>query len=157
MPYRCFAVLTKTFGPIMTLRLSQVSNIVVTSLEIAREVFQKNDLIFSSRSVPDAIRALSIHEKSLVRLPGNQRWRNLHKICTTGLFTSRSLNSTKSLQSQKVRELIAYVSECCASQMAVDIRYVSSTTILNLLSNTLFSTDFATLSSESKLEFVILT
>ncbi|KAJ0971148.1 hypothetical protein J5N97_019107 [Dioscorea zingiberensis] len=153
MPHICFSRLAKTYGPVMTLRLGQVITIVVSSPDMARDVFQKNDVAFSGRPVPDAIRALGHNECSMGWLPANQKWRNLRKIYMTELFTSQRLNANEGLRRQKVQELVAFVSKCCATGKAVGINQVGFTTTLNLLSNTILSTDLVSLESESSHEF----
>ncbi|KAM0935064.1 putative geraniol 8-hydroxylase [Dioscorea sansibarensis] len=131
MPHICFANLAKIHGPIMTLQLGQMTTIVISSPDTASELINKNGIAISSRSVPDA-------------------WKNLRRICATELFTSRRLDANESLRSEKVRELIAYVSKCCDSQKVVDVGRVVFTTTLNLISNTIFSADFVKLNLDSK-------
>ncbi|KAJ0971143.1 hypothetical protein J5N97_019102 [Dioscorea zingiberensis] len=150
MPHKCFANLAKIHGPIMTLQLGQMTTIVISSPDAASELIHKNDIAISSRSVPDAVQALRHHELSVVWLPANPQWKDLRRICSTELFTSRRLDANEGLRAHKVRELIAYVSECCDSQRVVDIGRVVFTTTLNLLSNTIFSVDFVKLDSDSE-------
>ncbi|KAJ8447375.1 hypothetical protein Cgig2_013152 [Carnegiea gigantea] len=57
-PRRSVANLSKTYGPLMSLRLGSITTIVISSPDVAKEVFFKHDLAFASRHVPDAIRIL---------------------------------------------------------------------------------------------------
>ncbi|KAM0935063.1 putative geraniol 8-hydroxylase [Dioscorea sansibarensis] len=153
MPHIGFTRLANTYGPVMSLRLGQVITIVVSSPDMARNVFQTNDVAFSSRPVVDAIRALGHNECSMGWLPANQKWKNLRRICMTELFSSQRLNANEGLRRRKVNELIAFVSKSCVEGRAVGIAQVGSTTTLNLLSNTILSTDLVSLESESSHEF----
>ncbi|KAM0935065.1 putative geraniol 8-hydroxylase [Dioscorea sansibarensis] len=156
MPHRCLARLAEKYGPIMTLRLGQTTTLVISSPDMAREVLQKNDLAFSGRAIPDAIRALRYGDLSVAWIPANPEWRNLRMIYNTELFSSKRLDSTKGLREQKVRELISYVSECCVSRKALNIGQLVSVTILNMISSTIFSVDLADLRSESSPEVIEL-
>ena len=60
-PHRSLARLAKTYGPVMALKLGQVTTIVISSPDVAREVLMKKDQAFCGRSVPDAACALDHH------------------------------------------------------------------------------------------------
>ncbi|KAM0935068.1 putative geraniol 8-hydroxylase [Dioscorea sansibarensis] len=156
LPHRCLARLAEKYGSIMTLRLGQTTTVVISSPDMAREVLQKNDLAFSGRAIPDAVRALRHGDLSVAWIPANPEWRNLRMIYNTELFSSKRLDSSKGLREQKVRELISYVSECCVSRKAVNIGQLVSVTVLNMISSTIFSVDLADLRSESSLEVIEL-
>lgn len=75
-PHSSFAGLSKTYGPIMSLKLGSLNTVVVTSPEGAREVLRTYDQILSSRSPPNSIRSIGRHEVSVVWLPpSSPRWR----------------------------------------------------------------------------------
>ena len=60
-PDRSLARLAKAYDPIMSLKLGQVTTIVLSSPDLAREVLMKKDQAFCGRSVPDVARALDHH------------------------------------------------------------------------------------------------
>ncbi|XP_048500488.1 cytochrome P450 76AD1-like [Beta vulgaris subsp. vulgaris] len=150
-PHRSAAELSKTYGPIMSLKLGSVTTIVISSPEIAQEMFLKHDLAFSGRMLPHALTATNHHEYSVAFLPICPRWRNLRKIATVQLFTSRQLDASQALRQKKVNELVEFVQQCCETGVSVDIGKAAFTTTLNLLANTFFSMDVAShVSSESQ-------
>ena len=51
-PHKSLAKLAKKHGPLMSLQLGQITTVVITSAGMAKEVLQKQDLAFSSRSIP---------------------------------------------------------------------------------------------------------
>ncbi|KAJ0837312.1 putative geraniol 8-hydroxylase [Helianthus annuus] len=55
-PHHSLAALSKTYGPLMSLKLGTTTMIVLSSSEIAQEFFSKHDISFSSRSVPSVAR-----------------------------------------------------------------------------------------------------
>lgn len=152
-PHHSLAELTKTYGPVMTLKLGTITTIVVSSSDTAKQVLQQHDHTFSNRTIPDTVRATDHHKSSIVFLPASTRWRNFRKICSTEMFTVHRLDAGQSLRRRKVQELMDHVLESCKSGQAVDIGQASFTTTLNLISNTFFSIDLAHYHSTSSQEF----
>lgn len=152
-PHRAVSELSKTYGPIMSLKLGSITTIVISSPEIAQEMFLKHDLDFSGRGVIDAIRAINHDQFSLVFLPICPRWRNLRKIASIQLFTNHRLDASQDLRKKKVNELVEYVRQCSESGIPVNIGKAAFTTALNLLSNTFSSIDLASHASSNSQEF----
>ncbi|XP_059634042.1 cytochrome P450 76T24-like [Cornus florida] len=152
-PHESLATLSKTYGPIMSLKLGSITTIVVSSPKIAKEVLQKHDLNISSRIIPDSVKVLDHSIVSIVWLPASNQWRKLRKICKEYLFSAQVLDSSQGLRRKKVRELVDYVHESCTSGQAVDIGRAAFTTSLNLLANTFFSIDLAHYQANSSQEF----
>ncbi|KAF5197590.1 Cytochrome p450 76ad1 [Thalictrum thalictroides] len=155
-PHKSLAELAKIYGPLMTLKLGSVTAIVVSSPTMAKEVLQKNDLAFSGRTIPDAIRALGHHNRSMAWLPVSSKWRSIRKVSSTHLFAAQRLESNQFLRKQKIEELVAYVGEKCKNNCAVAIGQVAFSTVLNLISNTVFSIDLTHLDSNYAQEFKAL-
>lgn len=137
----------------MSLQLGQITTVVVTSAGMAKEVLQKQDLAFSSRSIPDAIHAHNQFQFSVVWLPVASRWRSLRKILNSNIFSGNRLDANQHLRARKVLELVAYCRKNCQSGEAVDVGRAAFRTSLNLLSNTLFSKDLTDPYSDSAKEF----
>ncbi|XP_057977359.1 geraniol 8-hydroxylase-like [Malania oleifera] len=152
-PHRSLADLARRHGPIMTLQLGRITTIVVSSAAMAEQVLHKQDLTFSSRTIPDAVHALRHHQLSVVWLPVSPRWRNLRKICNTHIFTPQRLDATHSLRRQKVAELLAEICERCGNGEGVEIGLAAFKTALNFISNTIFSVDLAGSNSDTVQEF----
>lgn len=142
-PHRSVAELSRIHGPIMSLKLGSINTIVISSPEIAKQMFLEHDLVFSSRIVQDAVRATNHYKYSMIWLPVCPKWRELRKISALQLFTSQRLNDSQVLRQKKVKELIDYVEQCREIGLPVEIGKAAFTTTLNLLSNTFFSMDFA--------------
>ncbi|KAG9441588.1 hypothetical protein H6P81_017442 [Aristolochia fimbriata] len=140
-PHRTLAGLAVTYGPLMSLRLGQVTAVVVSSATAAKEVLQKHDQSFAGRAVVDAIRCQGHEHASVVWLPPDQRWRRLRSLCNTFIFSSQRLDASQGVRRRKVAELLAHVDGCAALGKGVDVGKVAFTTFLNLISNTIFSVD----------------
>ncbi|KAM4085818.1 hypothetical protein ACJW30_10G055600 [Castanea mollissima] len=140
-----------TNGPLMSLKLGQITTVVISSATMAKEVLQTHDQLLSNRSIPDAIRAHK--QQGLPWIPLASRWRNIRKICNSQLFAHKILNANQNIQRKKVQELLADVHKSCLTNDADDIGRAALKTTLNLLSNTICSVDLADLNSDMAREF----
>uniref|UniRef100_A0ACD5VC25 Uncharacterized protein n=1 Tax=Avena sativa TaxID=4498 RepID=A0ACD5VC25_AVESA len=142
-PHRSLARLARTHGPLMSLRLGAVTTVIVSSPDVARELLQKHDAVFATRSVNDAV---GDHARNSVPwLPHAPRWRSLRKMMATELFSPHRLDVLQGLRTAKVRELAAHVARLASDGAEIDVGRVAFTTILNLLSGTIFSRDLTSL------------
>ncbi|XP_028762784.1 geraniol 8-hydroxylase isoform X3 [Neltuma alba] len=140
-PHKCLAELAKTYGPIMSLQLGQITTVVVSSADMAKGILLTHDQFLSNRTVPDAMRAVNHHEYSLPFLPVSPRWRSLRKLCNSQLFGSKILDASQDLRRHKVQQLLQEVEQSSVTGEAVDIGKAAFKTTINLLSNTIFSVD----------------
>ncbi|XP_017253097.2 geraniol 8-hydroxylase-like [Daucus carota subsp. sativus] len=149
-PHKSLNALAQVYGPIMRLKLGRVTTIVISSSSAAQEVLQKQDLAFSNRPVPDALRGCDHDKYSVVFLSVGSQWRSLRKITSSSILTANKLDASKHIRSRKVHELIGYCKKCSQSREAVDIGRATFLTSLNLLSNTIFSKDMIDLYQDSE-------
>ncbi|XP_071694749.1 7-ethoxycoumarin O-deethylase-like [Rutidosis leptorrhynchoides] len=152
-PHQSLAKLAKIHGPIMFLKLGQITTLVISSSTAAKEVLKNQDLTFSSRHIPNALTAHNHSQHSVVWLPVANKWRALRKILNSNIFSGNSLDANQHLRSQKVKELIAYCRKASQSGDSVDIGRAAFRTSMNLLSNTMFSKDLADPYEDSGKEF----
>ncbi|KAJ7957417.1 putative Cytochrome P450 [Quillaja saponaria] len=138
----------------MSLKLGQITTVVISSAAIAKEVLQTQDLAFSNRTIPDSTKA---HNHDQLGIPwlsiSSSRWRNLRKFCNSNLFTAKKLDANFHLRRRKVQDLIDEVEASCEAGVEVDIGQVAFRTTLNFLSNTVFSVDLADPNSKFTKDF----
>ncbi|KAK4428917.1 cytochrome [Sesamum alatum] len=154
-PHQSLTKLSKIYGPLMHLRLGSIDTIVVSSPEMAKEILQTHDQAFPLRLTTAATRALDHHATSVAFLPIGSQWRNLRKICKDHMFSAQRLYANEGLRQEKLHKLLQYVQECCVNGRAMDIGQAAVVTSLNLMSNTVFSVDFADYNTCQELEDII--
>ncbi|XP_061340580.1 geraniol 8-hydroxylase-like [Gastrolobium bilobum] len=140
-PHQSLAKLAHIYGPIMCLKLGQVTTIVVSSAEMAKEVLQTHDQFLSNRDVPHAVEVFNHEKYSMTFLPISPLWRDLRKICNTQLFSNKTLDASQDLRRKKLQELLHDIEQSSLIGEAVDIGRAAFNTVINLLSNTIFSVD----------------
>ncbi|XP_057451216.1 geraniol 8-hydroxylase-like [Lotus japonicus] len=143
-PHQSLADLAKVHGPIMTLKLGQVTTIVVSSPDLAKEVLLTHDHSLSEyRATPEAVKAHDHHKYGMAFMPVSSRWRELRKICNSELFSPKSLDTSQDLRREKLQELLHDIHRCSLKGEAVGIGKVAFKSVINMLSNTIFSLDLA--------------
>ncbi|KAL2477932.1 Cytochrome [Forsythia ovata] len=152
-PHLSLAKLSKTYGPLMYLKIGYHEMVVVSSPEMAKDILQKYDQVFSSRSVPSAAMDYEHQKHSIVWLPVENQWRKLRRICKEQMFTLPRLDASWDLRREKLQKLFEYVSQCCVNGLAVNIGDAAFITSLNLMSATLFSVELSEFNSDSSQEF----
>ncbi|KAG2309666.1 hypothetical protein Bca52824_029414 [Brassica carinata] len=153
-PHRSFAHLSKTYGPVMSLKLGYLNTVVIASPNAAREVLRTHDQILSGRYLNEAVRSIDHHSFSFAWLhPSSPLWRLLRKISVTQLFSPQRVEATQALRMKKVQELINFVSESSDREEAVDISRASFVTVVNIISNILFSVDLGNYDSSRSSDF----
>ncbi|KAK9666568.1 hypothetical protein RND81_14G194500 [Saponaria officinalis] len=152
-PHRSCANLAKIHGPLISLKLGTVTTIVVSSKDVAKEMFLKNDQALSNRPIPDSVRASNHDKLSMTWLPVSAKWRNLRKIAAVQLLSPQRLDASQSQRLSKIDQLLNYVKQCSKKGQSIGISSAAFTTSLNLLSNSVFSKEFANYDSSASQEF----
>jgi len=148
-PQYSLAKFSKIYGPIMHLKLGQISTIVISSPNIAQEVFQTHDLSISDRTIPQAVAVLGHEHFSLPFMPMSNLWRDLRKICKNNLFSNKTLDASRELRCKKLQQLLCDIDRSSLVGEAVDVEKAAFKTLLNVLSNTFFSMDFVNSAGET--------
>ncbi|CAM8882332.1 unnamed protein product [Rhodiola kirilowii] len=140
-PHKSLSKLAETYGPIMTLKLGQVTTIIISNASVAKQVLQKQDQAFANRSIPDSILACDHNKLSVAWIPLSPKWRELRRICYSHIFSSQKMEAFELTRHHKVHELIAQLGRSAASGEAVLFGDKIFKTLLNLLSSIFVSCD----------------
>ncbi|OVA07893.1 Cytochrome P450 [Macleaya cordata] len=127
--------LSKTYGPLFSLKMGQKPAIVVSSPDITREILKHQDATFSSRTITEAVRTVTYDATSLVFVPYGARWRLLRKILTTELFSTRALELFQPARRHQVRGLLTSLYKASKTKTPVNLADSTFVVSLNLISN----------------------
>ncbi|XP_027096180.2 tabersonine 16-hydroxylase 1-like [Coffea arabica] len=109
--YHLLRDLAKEYGPLMHLKLGETSNIIVTSAEMAREIYKTHDITFASRpSHHPAFKIVSYNFADIMFSPYGKYWRELRKICNMELLSAKSVQSFRSIREDEVFNVIKSIS-----------------------------------------------
>lgn len=140
-PHRGLASLAETYGPVLSLRLGLTRTIVVVSSPAAaHEALAKNDAALAARLVPDSVCALSYSATSMVFLPSsNALWKQDRNIIGSRFSSARGLDTIRPILEHHAHKLTEHFKACFGKP--VIIREAINGTVLNVISNILFSKD----------------
>ncbi|CAN0908679.1 Geraniol 8-hydroxylase [Linum grandiflorum] len=152
-PHQSLTQLAKIHGPLMSLKLGQVTTIVASSPATAKEILQKHDQVLCNRQLIQAFCACNHHEVAVTLLPLGSKWRNLRKVCNTHLFTTQKLDSNRELRSKIIQGLLESVRRNASEGKAVDICGAAFRMSFTAMSMMVFSLDLTDEASEEVMEF----
>ncbi|XP_059646216.1 desmethyl-deoxy-podophyllotoxin synthase-like [Cornus florida] len=125
LPHRCLRDLALNHGPLMYLRLGQVSIAVISSAEIAKEVMKTHDIVFASRPFLLAVNIIS--EKGIAFQPYGDFWRQIRKICILELLSAKRVQSFRPIREEETSNFIKSISLHSGSLMNLSEKLSSLT------------------------------
>ncbi|WRX31432.1 Cytochrome P450 - like 10 [Theobroma cacao] len=104
--HRSLSEISKRHGPILLLQLGSRYVLHVSSPSIAEECLTKNDIMFANRPYLLVGKHFGYNHTSLLWTPYGDHWRNLRRVVTVELLSTRSLRLLSSIRGDEVRMLV---------------------------------------------------
>ncbi|KAM3689421.1 hypothetical protein ACB098_09G046400 [Castanea mollissima] len=153
-PHESFTKLAREHGPIMTLWLGSMSTVVISSDEVAREMFKNHDVVLAGRKIYEAMKGDFGNEGSLVTAQYGPHWRMLRRLCTTEFFVARRLEAMRGVRGRCIDHMVHFMEEASASgTKAIDVGRFFFLMGFNLIGNLIFSKDLLDPKSERGAKF----
>ncbi|XP_073273915.1 cytochrome P450 84A1-like [Primulina huaijiensis] len=147
LTHRRLAELAEVYGGLCHLRMGQLHMVAVSTPEIARQVLQTQDNLFSNRPATVAISYLTYNRADMAFAHYGPFWRQMRKICVTKVFSRKRAESWASVR----EEIDSFLKN-------VDARIGSSVNIgemvLGLTRDITYRAAFGSISEEGQEEFL---
>ena len=94
----------------MQLQLGEVSAIIISSPDLAKEVLKTHDTAFANRPSVLAVDVLSYGYSGIVFTPYGDYWRQIRKICVVELLSAKRVLSFRSVREEEACNLVESIS-----------------------------------------------
>ncbi|KAI9110532.1 hypothetical protein K1719_018398 [Acacia pycnantha] len=121
LPHRSFRDLANKYGPLMHLQLGHVSHVIVSSPEVAKQVMKTHDTIFANRPKIIAGETLAYDSTDIVFSPYGNYWRQLRRICTLELLSSRRVQTFRKIREEEVSALVKDIGQSVEFSSVVNL------------------------------------
>ncbi|KAL0378341.1 UNVERIFIED_CONTAM: cytochrome [Sesamum radiatum] len=147
LTHRGLANLAKQYGGILHLRIGLLHMVAVSKPDVAREVLQVQDNIFSNRPATVAIRYLTYDRADMAFAHYGPFWRQMRKLCVMKLFSRKRAESWDSVRDE-VDDMVRTVAT--STGMAVNIGEL----VFGLTRNIIYRAAFGSSSHEGQDDFI---
>ena len=106
LPHRRMMELSRRHGPLMHLKLGEVSTIIVSSAEAASLVMKTNDVVFASRPCSPTQDIVGCSGTGLIFGTYGDRWRQMRKVCIIELLSGMQVRRMESIRAKEVDSLL---------------------------------------------------
>ncbi|KAH1084463.1 hypothetical protein J1N35_024224 [Gossypium stocksii] len=153
-PHVSFAKLARRHGPIMTLWLGSMSTVVISSNEVAREMFKNHDMVLAGRKIYEAMKGDFGHGGSLITSQYGPHWRMLRRLCTTEFLVTSRLDAMRGVRRRCIDQMLQSVQDAGANcKKPIDVGRFVFLMAFNLIGNLMFSKDLLDHKSEKCAKF----
>nr|KYP65354.1 Cytochrome P450 71A1 [Cajanus cajan] len=135
LPYRSLRDLSLKYGDMMMLQLGQMKSptLVVSSVEVAKEIIKNHDLAFSNRPQNTAAKILLYGCTDVGFAVYGENWRQKRKICVLELLSMRRVQSFRAIREEEVAELVNKLREASSSDACVNLSEMLISTANNIV------------------------
>nr|QNC49779.1 cytochrome P450 71D616 [Leucophyllum frutescens] len=106
LPHHTLARVTEKFGPVVHLQIGEISTVVISSPEAAKEVLKVRDTACANRPQSISIEIMLYNYADFVFAPYDEFWRQMRKICIMEMLSARNVKSYGSIRQDEVLHLI---------------------------------------------------
>ncbi|KAG5251216.1 hypothetical protein OIU77_025243 [Salix suchowensis] len=104
--HRSLSKISNRHGPVVLLQLGSRRVLIVSSPSAAKECFTRNDIVFANRPRLLSGKHMGRNYTSLLWAPYGDLWRDLRKIASLEIFSSKRLQLLSSIRTEEVKLLI---------------------------------------------------
>ncbi|KAM0823404.1 hypothetical protein ACQ4PT_070892 [Festuca glaucescens] len=105
----------------MSLKLGEVPVVVVSSAEVAELVMKTKDPLFASRPSSPTLEIATRGGKGISFAPYSDRWRQIRKVCTVELLSSRQVRRMEGIRTEELGNLLRFITESSSAGATINL------------------------------------
>ncbi|KAK4479392.1 hypothetical protein RD792_014905 [Penstemon davidsonii] len=121
LPHRSLWKLSRKYGPLMLLHLGNKPTLVVSSAEVAKEIFKNHDISFAGKPVLSVPKRIFCDLKDVINLPYGDQWRKLRSIFVNQLLNSKRVKSFNSIMDEETYLLMERIKKLSLLEVPVNL------------------------------------
>ncbi|XP_057780753.1 6,7,8-trihydroxycoumarin synthase-like [Salvia miltiorrhiza] len=137
-PHTYLHRLSKKYGAVMSLMLGFRRLVVISSAEAVKEIMKSHDAVFSSRPALVTFKKLPYKGRDIGFSPYNDAWRELRKISTIHLFSTKQVQSFRPIFKDELSKMMEKIARDAASSAATDLSETMMSFATNAISRAAF-------------------
>jgi cytochrome P450 len=106
LTHRSLQHLSDKHGPLMFLQLGSIPTLIISSADMAREIFKAHDLVFSGRPILSAAKRLTYNLSSVSFAPYGEYWREVRKIVILELLSAKRVQTFQAVRDEEVAVML---------------------------------------------------
>ncbi|KAF7803856.1 cytochrome P450 71D8-like [Senna tora] len=146
-PHHALRKLSQKFGPLMHLQFGEISAVVASCPDTAKQIMKTHDLAFAHRPHLLSAEILAYGSMDIAFAPYGEYWRQMKKICTLELLSAKRVQSFSYIREDENGKLIQSIRSSSGSPLNL------SSMLVNLTSTVVSRVVFGKISKEQE-EFV---
>lgn len=134
--HRTLTKLSSIHGPVLYLQFGSRPVLLVSSPDIANEIFTTHDITFANRPKFPSVKHISNNYTTFVSSSYGTNWRNLRRIATIEVLSSHRLLCSSDIRSDEIRCLARFLFANSAKNgtfTKVDVRLMLFEVVLNVI------------------------
>ncbi|KAJ8555275.1 hypothetical protein K7X08_012771 [Anisodus acutangulus] len=142
LTHRVMTQLGKKYGPLMHLQLGEVSTIVISSADTAKQVMKTQDINFSSRPPLLAMKIFVYDYTSVGFAPYGEYWRKMKKTCIVNFLSAKHVHSFRSLREEEFSGLVKWLDIHAGIGSPINLTKKLHSTLSSLVARAAFGKKF---------------
>ncbi|KAL3645128.1 hypothetical protein CASFOL_010308 [Castilleja foliolosa] len=106
LPHHALRRLSQKYGPVLHLQLGEVSAVVISSRQAAKEALKDQDPACAGRPESICSKIMFYDHTDIFLSPYNEYWRQMRKICIIEFLSAKNVRSFGSIRQDEVHRLI---------------------------------------------------
>ncbi|KAK8492863.1 hypothetical protein V6N11_055336 [Hibiscus sabdariffa] len=139
LPHRSLRDLSNKFGSLLLLRLGYNPTLVISSVDMVREIVKGHDITFSDRPRTTAVNHMLYESKGMAFAPYGEYWRQVRKMSIVELFSHPRVHSFQFIRDEEVEALINKIRSICLKRESVNLTKMFMFVSSNIVSRCVFN------------------